>query len=404
MVRIRKRILLLGKTAGTYRTQNLIKALLDERYILSIASTEWYSKPREAYSSHFDKIKGRFLNKIFNILILIETLIRGSTADLIYILPMNSDMINTALRVKRLHGTPIISELYISLYDTLVHDRKKLKDNTGRSEYLKHLDKMLIEKSDYLVHLSNHEFNYISKLVGANIDPDRLKIFPLAIEEKLVADTIIEDSENIFRMCWWGHFSPLHGLEKIFIATKILKSQGHKIRLDIWGPTDFSDPYVEMAKEMGLSEEISFHGSDYSTKLQEYLTHYCDLALGIFGDSGKAQNAVANKVVDAMAMRLPVLTMDSPCLWEFFEPTDIFACSNEPEEMARKIVEIAANRENLKKTAFAGHVRYLETFTVKQYSKKVLELVKNVIESKQTQEKNGATDLGYPPGVDSARY
>jgi glycosyltransferase involved in cell wall biosynthesis len=402
MVQTRKKILLLGKLSGTYRTQNLIKSLLDDRYILSIASTEWYSKPRDAYTSIFDKIKGKTLHKIFYFLTFIEAIIKGSKADLVYILPMNSNMIEIAIILKKIYGTPIVSELYISLYDTLVNDRKKLKDNTKRSEYLRKIDRMLIEKSDFLIHLSNHEFNYISKLVGANINPSRLKIFPLAIEVKLTANNVV-DPENIFRMCWWGNYSPLHGLEKIFIAIKILKSQGHKIRLDVWGPQDLSNPYVTVAKEMSLSEEIIFHPSDYSIKLQEYLTHYCDLALGIFGDSGKAKNAVANKVIDATAMKLPVLTMDSPCLWEFFEPTEIFTCSNKPEEMAQKISEILIDPENLKATASAGHLRYLETFTVKQYSKKVLELVKDITEPKK-QDSDEGINLGYPTGIDNTRY
>jgi glycosyltransferase involved in cell wall biosynthesis len=398
-----KKILLLGKTSGTYRTQNLIKTLLDERYLISIASTEWYSKPRGDYSSIFDKIKAKILYKTFNILTLIEVLIKGSKADLIYILPMNSNMINTALRIKKLYGTPIISELYISLYDTLVHDRKRLEDNTKRSDYLKKLDRMLIEESDYLIHLSNYEFDYISRLVGAKIDASKLKIFPLAIEEKLTTKTIY-DPENIFRICWWGNYSPLHGLEKILLVIKILKLQGHKIKLDLWGPEELSTPYVQAVQDMDLSQEVSFHGSDYSIKLQEYLIRYCDLALGIFGDSGKAKNAVANKVIDAMAMKLPVLTMDSPCLWEFFDNSNIFTCSNEPEEMAKKILEISADPENLKRTALAGHLRYLETFTVTQYSKNILELVKHVTEPKQVLSKDEAIDSSDKAKVENVRY
>jgi glycosyltransferase involved in cell wall biosynthesis len=373
-----QKILLLGKVSGTYRTQNLIKTLLDEQYILSLVNTEWYSKSTIKYSSIFDKIKAKILYRTVDILTFIEVLIKSSNADLIYILPMNSNMINTALRIKKNFGAPIISELYISLYDTMVHDRNRLKDKTKHSEYIRKLDRMLIEESDLLIHLSSHELDYISTLVGASIDPDRVKILPLAIEEKLTADTV-EDLDKTFRMCWWGNYSPLHGLEKILLTIEILKSQGHKIKLDIWGPTEYSDPYIKIVQEKNLSQEISFHPSDYSIKLQEYLTRYCDLALGIFGDSGKAKNAIANKVIDAMAMKIPVLTMDSPCLWELLKPTELFTCPNEPEEMAKKIIEIAANPEKSKKTALAGHLRYLETFTVKQYSKNVLELIKTIL-------------------------
>lgn len=382
MIWSRKKILLLGKMSGTYRTQNLVKTLLDDRHILSIVNTEWYSSYTESYSSISEKILSRILPKIYYFFVLIEALIKGSKADLIYILPMNSSMVNIALILKKIYKTPIISELYISLYDTLVNDTQKVSDSSSHSEHLKKLDRILIEKSDCLIHLSDHEVHYISNLVGANIDSTKLEIIPLAVEEKLIANTI-EDPEGTFRLCWWGNYRPLHGLEKILLAIKILKSQGHKIKLDIWGPKEHSDLYIQSVKEMNLSQEVSFHDSDYSIKIQEYLTHYCDLALGIFGDSGKAKNAVANKVIDAMAMKIPVLTMDSPCLWEFLEPTELFTCLNEPEDIARKIIEIEADPILLKNTALAGHSRYLKTFTVGQYSSKVSEIVKSLTESVQ---------------------
>lgn len=382
MIWSRKKILLLGKMSGTYRTQNLVKTLLDDRHILSIANTEWYSDFTDSYSSIADKILSRVLPKIYYFFVLIEALLKGSKANLIYILPMNSNMVNIALILKKIYKVPIISELYISLYDTLVNDTQKVSDSSSHSEHLKKLDRILIEKSDCLIHLSGHEVHYIASLVGANIDSTKLEIIPLAVEEKLIADTI-EDSERIFRLCWWGNYRPLHGLEKILLAIKILKSQGHKIKLDIWGPEERSDVYIQSVKEMNLSQEVFFHDSDYSIEIQKYLTHYCDLALGIFGDSGKAKNAVANKVIDAMAMKIPVLTMNSPCLWEFLEPTELFTCLNEPEDIARKIVEIAADPMLLKSTALAGHSRYLKTFTVRQYSSKMSELVKRITESNQ---------------------
>jgi glycosyltransferase involved in cell wall biosynthesis len=377
----RKKILLLGKIAGNYRIQNLVKTLLDDRHILSIANTEWYSSLSNSYPKNPNKILAKILPKIHYFFVLIDALLKGASADLIYVLPMNSNMVDIALLLKRIYGIPIISELYISLYDTLVNDTQRVSQNSSHSEHLKKLDRILIEKSDRLIHLSSHELNYISELVGANIDPSKIEIIPLAVEEKLISETI-DDPEGIFRLCWWGNFRPLHGLEKIILSIKILKEQNHRVRLDIWGPIKKKDIYVQIVQEMDLSKEIYFHDSDYSVKIQEYLICYCDLALGIFGDSGKAKNAVANKVIDAMAMKLPVLTMDSPCLWEFLGPKEIFTCLNKPEDIAGKIIEIAADPLLAKKTASAGYMRYLETFTVNQYSRKISELVKNIEISK----------------------
>jgi hypothetical protein len=103
MIWSRKKILLLGKMSGTYRTQNLVKTLLDDRHILSIANTEWYSDFTDSYSSIADKILSRVLPKIYYFFVLIEALLKGSKANLIYILPMNSNS-NRPSPYRRMRG------------------------------------------------------------------------------------------------------------------------------------------------------------------------------------------------------------------------------------------------------------------------------------------------------------
>lgn len=89
----------------------------------------------------------------------------------------------------------------------------------------------------------------------------------------------------------------------------------------------------ELDSHVFLRKDLNF--SDNS--LPHYLIENCDLALGIFGNTNKAINAVPNKLIEALAMGIPTLTMNSPALREFFNPeTDFWTCEPFPESIAEK--------------------------------------------------------------------
>jgi glycosyltransferase involved in cell wall biosynthesis len=372
-----KKILLLGNVNGACRSQVLIKTLLGNQLVLSIVGTKWYADFTSSNTTVINPENKKTITKLARLLTGIEALLKAYHADAIYIMAMNNSTIALALILKRLYNIPIIVDFYISLYDTRVRDRKVVAENSKQAKKLKALDRLLIEKSDILIHPSKHELKYIADLVGANLDFAKVKILPLITEKKPLANPIAAP-DGVFRLCWWGTYIPIHGLDKIIATLDILNHRGFKFRLDIFGvPGVGDDFYKQMAKEMNLWSEVCFHEKETfaNGQLQNYLTHYCDLALGIFGDSDKAKNAVANKVIDALAMQLPILTMESLALWEFFQPGEIFTCANSPESIADKIVEIAADPVKRIAQAKAGYTRYLETFTEEQYAKSIASLV-----------------------------
>ena len=81
--------------------------------------------------------------------------------------------------------------------------------------------------------------------------------------------------------------------------------------------------------------------SFFDGKLPEYLIDNCDLALGIFGETLKAERAIPNKVVEALSMGIPTLTRHSPALNEFFDiELDLWTCEPSPDAIADAILKI----------------------------------------------------------------
>ena len=287
-----KKILLLGKVCGAYRAQNLIKTILDQGYNVSYSSFQYY--------------RGVNNVKLFDILMMpffvICTLIKSLWADCILVLPMNHKYFLMAYLSKVLFGRKIITDMYISLYDTGL-DRGWYRDeNSIKAKYHKFIDKMMIEHSDALISLSQFELDYVVELVGAQTNKVSLYTIPLCVDIKPIA---FPSSSSLFRVCWWGTFIPLHGLEKIIEAINILKQQKMAIKLDIFGTPG---PLVQYYKDLVIHKEltdcisVTTEKTFSNNQLTVHLQSKCDLALGNFGDSAKAKTVLVNKVVDAFAM------------------------------------------------------------------------------------------------------
>jgi len=63
--------------------------------------------------------------------------------------------------------------------------------------------------------------------------------------------------------------------------------------------------------------------------------------LGIFGNTDKARNAVPNKLIEALSMGIPTLTMNSCFKRVLYEKIDLWACEPTPASIAESILTIA---------------------------------------------------------------
>ena len=129
---------------------------------------------------------------------------------------------------------------------------------------------------------------------------------------------------------------------------------------------------LELGKLVALRQDLKFIDSS----LPRYLIENCDLALGIFGDTEKAKAAVPNKLIEALTLGIPSLTMSTSALEEFFEPgVDFWTCESSPEAIADAIAQIyerTACQIDWKKTREKTH----QIFSVSNYHQ-VIERVLN---------------------------
>ena len=378
------KILLYGNIkAAHYRCHILIKLLLYSRYFVSFVCPDFY----------WDKHKGSnsFINKILSRIHLIELTIKAFFADAIYVFPLNNHLIENAITVSKIFKKKLIVENHVSLYDNLLEERGKYNEGVQKAAKEMRRDKLALSQPDYIINTSNHEPAYWEKKLGIKIDQDKVFVAPLFGSSRLVHQKIFMQ-DGILKICWWGSFLPLHGLENIIEAMKLLTKREVKFTCNLFGINNSEyNVYAEKIRIAQLDSSV-FLRKDltfYDDSLPRYLVENCDLALGIFGNTDKAHNTFPTKLVESLSMGIPTLTMNSPALQEFLNPeTDLWICEPSPEAIAESILTIA-NGAAYSVDWEQTRQKVLDTFSVNRYQEvvsKVLEKVTDDLSGRATSE------------------
>lgn len=370
------KVLLYGNIQGAnYRSQTLIKFLLDSRYAISLVLPNFYLKKGISKSSLFAK----FLVRLH----LIEFLIKAAFADVIYLLPLNNSLITDAVWVSKLLNKKLVAEIHVSLYDTFIEEKEKFKGGSQKAKLEIHRDRLALTRPDYVISTSCHESGYWEKNLAVNFDRSKFSIAPIFSSSTPVHKREFMQ-DGVLRICWWGTFVPLHGLDKILQAMKLLKEKEIRFTCNLFGiDNPSSSVYAakihsdQLDSHVFLRKDLTF----FDDSLPQYLVENCDLALGIFGSTGKAYNAVPTKLVEALSMGIPTLTMKSPALAEFFDPkTDLWSCEPLPVSMAEMIMEIINGRVhsvNWNQT----RQKVLSIFSTTQYQKVVSQILGEIADN-----------------------
>ena len=371
IIKRRPKILLYGNVVGSYRSQNLVKFLLDSGYRISLLSPDFYTEHGEK-KSLFAKLARMILSGYR----FVELFIQTALADIVYVLPLNTQLIKPVGLACRLCGAKLITEMYISRYDTLVRERQEIEANSVLANKAKASDITALTQSDYVVHLSRYELQYWGDLLNIKIDFDKVLIAPLFCEPDLINFQSSHVFDGVLNIFWWGTFIPTHGLDVILQALIILKQKQIKYTCHLFGIPPKGKEHLfkdyetqietaDLGDRVFLRKDLRF--SDNS--LPRYLAENCDVALGIFGRTEKAKAAIPNKLVEALTMGIPILTMDTPALEEFFDPdTDLWTCGSDPDAIAEALSAIAnqtAPQVNWEKT----QQKVLDLFNLTQYQK-----------------------------------
>ena len=205
----------------------------------------------------------------------------------------------------KMRNKTIIIDFFISIYDTMIHDRKKFKDKGIIANICYYIDYFTLKWTEHVIADTKAHARYFmeefksdqSKFETLYLEADKTIYYPREQHKK-------EELKDKFVVLYFGSILPLQGVNVILDAVKILKDE-KDIFFQIIGPipNKYSKPIQDNVEYIDwLSQEV----------LAEYIAN-ADLCLaGHFsGDIDKAKRTIPGKAYIYAAMGKEIVMGDN---------------------------------------------------------------------------------------------
>lgn len=233
----------------------------------------------------------------------------------------------------------VVIDFFISMYDTLVFDRKKFRQGSLIGRFLKYLDRKTISLADWIICDTKEHGKYFAEEFGASFQ----KMHTLYLE----ADTCIyyprdkKKKGDFFEVLYFGSILPLQGVDIVLKSAQILR-KNREIHFTLIGPIEGSYKKVE-------SDTITYISWLSQEQLADAIAQ-ADLCLaGHFNkEIAKARRTIPGKAYIYRAMEKPMILGENPANRELYsEEMDgiYFVEMGNPQALARKILEIKGEDE-----------------------------------------------------------
>lgn len=249
--------------------------------------------------------------------------------------------------IARWRGARIYFDAFLSLYDTVVHDRRLVSPRSPVAATLWLLEALACRAADRVFCDTDAHARYFESTFRL---PSRSVMrVPVGAEEEFRAPPLEAEAKAglPFTVLFYGQFIPLHGLETVVRAAALLAAEGVAVRWRLVGQGQEAERIDALLAELGLVdgptptvERVAWIPyADLAQELQR-----ADLCLGIFGAGAKASRVIPNKVFQVIAARRPLITADTPAAREWLHPSRYLRLvpAADPEALAVAVAQIRA--------------------------------------------------------------
>ena len=294
----------------------------------------------------------------------------------------NTDM-PLARLVCTLKGVPLIFDAFLSLYEANVTDRKLSRPGSLSAQRWYYFDRIACRLADAVLLDTNTHIQYFREMFSI---PEKkfIRIQVGADDEVLSPEkNKVKIGNSEFGVIFFGYFIPLHGLEYIIEAARILEIKGERVQFVIVGGGQ-TYPLIRALAEKQNMNSVNFTGRMPYAKLR-LLIQQSDLCLGIFGATPKAQRVIPNKVFDGLAMAKCVITADTPAIREALtHGENIWLCEpGNGKALADAILTLKDNKVLRESIAENGYQYFKNHFSVEALSRDLTEVVKDLLQRKK---------------------
>jgi len=277
--------------------------------------------------------------------------------------------------VRLLTRKPILFDVYISTFGTMVDDRGAAGASNWKAKLFWLLDHLSMRWADRIILETNDH------ILGYE------KTYKIA-REKFVRMFLPSDDSVIFRresarqngrflVHFHGEYAPFHGVEVIIRAAKELEDEN--VAFQIIGKG------ITYERDRSLADTLNVKNIRFIdwVPYQELADYMCraDVCLGFFGDNPRAARVLTNKVVEALAVGQPLITRKNNPVQELVEDGEsaMLVEAGKPEALAQAIRVLKNDPSLCRRLGENAHKVYKEKCSQDVFSKSLKRIIEEML-------------------------
>jgi len=278
--------------------------------------------------------------------------------------------------VRLFTSKPVIFDIHSGTHETML-DWEKVKSKSIMAKFFYQVDKITMKMADCIILESKDHIRNWSKTYG--IPRNKFRHVFLAVDDNVIyPKPQNKNNRDAFLVHFHGEFAPFHGVEYILRAAHLLKDKGIEFQIIGFGTTYEKD--MKLVKELNLTNCRFIRWVPYE-KLADAMCR-ADVCLGFFGDRKRAYEVFTNKVVEAIAVKRPLVTMRNSPVQELLEDGEsvVFVNPGDPTALADALLNLKNNSRLRQRISENGHKVFLTHCTIEMFAKRLKEIITELVD------------------------
>lgn len=271
----------------------------------------------------------------------------------------------------------VFLDAFVSVYDVLCLDRKDFKPHSLVGRIAFWLDKVSFVLADKIITDTKASADFFSNLF--QINRDKFYTVYTGLDEGIFYPRDIKSREDKFVVFFHGTFWPIHGIEYILKAAKLLEDRKDLLFILLGGGRKKRE-ILALAKSLGLKNVEFVKWSSYAD-LAESIAG-ADICLGgHFSNTDKAKRVISGKTFMYLAMGKATIVGENAATRELFtHGKEVYMCPMADENsLAKGILELKENK-NVRENLSRGGLKFFKNKC--SLEKRAQELVEIIIGNK----------------------
>lgn len=233
---------------------------------------------------------------------------------------------------------------------------------------LKQAESLIYKMCDLVFADTPFQEEFLKKVFG--VPQNKLKVLPIGADDKFYHYTPYTNKSKKIECCYYGLYSPIHGVEYIIEAARILKDNKN-ISFSMIGIGNTFEPNFKRAGKLGL-KNVKFY-YDVPESDHPKIMAKSDLFFGFLAHTPTVDRVIPNKVYQGMAQGKLVVTADAPVTRSVFKNNEnmILVKPEDPKALAQAIVDLSEHPQKRINMIEESYKLFKTKFTPKAVGKQL---------------------------------